>query len=147
MSESAPPPAPRAAVILLAGGRGRRAGFDLPKQLEQLGGKPVLQWSLNAFIAHPAISGGVLVANGDVMAAIGPLPADWLSADTVAEPPQSVGTDLVAPDERGNAAFLLVHDARRPGVGTALHDRLLAPPPTADAPTPTLPGPTTPLHH
>src|SRR3546814_16858886 len=92
MSESAPPPAPRAAVILLAGGRGRRAGFDLPKQLEQLGGTPVLQWSLNAFIAAPAISGGVLVANGDVMAAIVPMPEDWLSAaNRQAQSPERVG--------------------------------------------------------
>src|SRR3546814_16472520 len=145
MSESAPPPAPRAAVILLAGGRGRRAGFDLPKQLEQLGGKPVLQWSLNAFIAHPAISGGVLVANGDVMAAIGPLPEDWISADPGAERQQSVGNALAALDEWADEAFILVHDVARPGVGTDVIARLTPALPNADAANPTLPVPPPPL--
>src|SRR3546814_17254043 len=74
MSESAPPPVPPVAVVLLAGGRGTRAGFGRPKQLASLGRKPMLQWSLDAFAGHPAISGGVLVANDDVLAAFGPLP-------------------------------------------------------------------------
>ena len=85
MNESAPSVSPRVAVILLAGGQGTRAGFGLPKQLAMLGGKPVLRWSLDAFAAHPAIGGGVLVANYDVMAAIGELPDGWISADPGAE--------------------------------------------------------------
>src|SRR3546814_6101916 len=80
MSDSAPSPTPRVAVILHAGGRGRRAGFTQPKQLEPLGGKPVLRWSLDAFASHPAISAGVLVAGDDVVAAAGGLPAGWLAA-------------------------------------------------------------------
>ncbi len=143
MSESAPPPAPRAAVILLAGGQGIRAGFDRPKQLERLGGKPVLQWSLDAFIAHPRISGGVLVANGDVMAAIGPLPEDWISADPGAERQQSVGNALAALEDWEDEAFVLVHDAARPGVGKDVISRLLAALQTADAAIPTLPVPDT----
>ena len=143
MNESAPPPAPRVAVILLAGGLGRRAGFDRPKQLQQLGGKAVLQWSLDAFIAHPRISGGVLVANGDVMAAIGPLPEDWISADPGAERQQSVGNALAALDEWEDGAFILVHDAARPGVSREIIDRLLAALQTADAAIPTLPVPDT----
>ena len=56
----------------------------------------MLQWSLDAFAGHPAISGGVLVANDDVMAAIGPLSEDWISAHPGAERQQSVGNALAA---------------------------------------------------
>ena len=143
MSESAPPPVPPVAVVLLAGGRGTRAGFGRPKQLASLGRKPMLQWSLDAFAGHPAISGGVLVANDDVMAAIGPLPEDWISADPGAERQQSVGNALAALDGWEDEAFILVHDAARPGVSTDVIDRLLAALQTADAAIPTLPVPDT----
>ncbi len=143
MNESALPPAPRVAVILLAGGLGRRAGFDRPKQLQQLGGKAVLQWSLDSFAAHSAISGGVLVADGDVMRAIRPLPEGWISADPGAERQQSVGNALAALEEWEDEAFVLVHDAARPGVGKDVISRLLAALQTADAAIPTLPVPDT----
>lgn len=143
MTESAPSPAPPAAVILLAGGAGKRAGFSQPKQLEQLGGKPVLRWSLDAFAAHPAIGGGVLVANDDVMAAIGTLPDGWISADPGAERQQSVANALAALAGWEGEALILVHDAARPGVGGEVVDRLLAALRTADAAIPTLPVPDT----
>src|SRR3546814_9077662 len=110
MSESAPPPGPPVAVVLLAGGRGTRAGFGRPKQLASLGRKPMLQWSLDAFAGHPAISGGVLVANDAVMAAIGPLPEDWISADPGAARQPSVGTATAAPDGWAEEAGYLDHE-------------------------------------
>ncbi|HET6526029.1 bifunctional 2-C-methyl-D-erythritol 4-phosphate cytidylyltransferase/2-C-methyl-D-erythritol 2,4-cyclodiphosphate synthase [Sphingopyxis sp.] len=143
MTESALPPAPPVAVILLAGGTGKRAGFAQPKQLERLGGKPVLRWSLDTFAAHPAIAGGVLVANDDIMAAIGPLPDGWISADPGAERQQSVANALAALADRDDATLVLVHDAARPGVSGEVVDRLLAALRTADATIPTLPVPDT----
>lgn len=143
MAESAPSPLPRVAAVLLAGGRGARAGFDRPKQLEMLGGKPVLRWSLDALAGHPAISGGVLVANDEVRAAIGALPEGWICADPGAERQQSVGNALAALAGWEDEALILVHDAARPGVGGEVVDRLLAMLRTADAAIPTLPVPDT----
>ncbi|MBW8296962.1 bifunctional 2-C-methyl-D-erythritol 4-phosphate cytidylyltransferase/2-C-methyl-D-erythritol 2,4-cyclodiphosphate synthase [Sphingopyxis sp.] len=143
MTESAPPTTPRAMVILLAGGQGSRAGFAVPKQLATLGGKPVLRWSLNAFAAHPAIAGGVLVANDDVMAALGPLPDGWISANPGAERQQSVTNALIALADRDDAVPVLVHDAARPGVTIEVIDRLLAALNVAKAVIPTLPVPDT----
>lgn len=143
MAESLPSPFPRIGVILLAGGRGSRAGFDGPKQIETLGGKPVLRWSLDAFAAHPAILGGVLVANDDVMAAIGALPEGWISADPGAERQQSVANALTALADWDEDAIVLVHDAARPGVDADVIDRLIAALHESDAAIPTLPVPDT----
>ena len=143
MSESAPPPLPRVAVVLLAGGQGKRAGFDRPKQLAMLGGKPVLRWSLDAFAAHPAVAGGVLVAKDDVVTAVGGLQDAWISADPGAERQQSVGNALAALAGWGDDALVLVHDAARPGVTADVIDRLLAALGDAEAAIPTLPVPDT----
>ena len=143
MTESCPSPAPRVAAVLLAGGRGLRAGFDQPKQVETLGGKPVLQWSLDAFAAHPAIAGGVLVANRDVMAAIDGLPDAWISAGPGAERQQSVGNAIAALADWDDEALILIHDAARPGVTAEVIDRLLAALQSAEAAIPTLPVPDT----
>lgn len=143
MTESTPFPSPRIAVVLLAGGQGARADLGLPKQLAMLGGKSVLRWSIDAFSAHPAISSGVLVANGDVVTAVAPLPAGWISADPGAERQQSVANALAALTDWEDEALVLVHDAARPGVSTEVIDRLLAALRTAEAAIPTLPVPDT----
>ena len=143
MTESAPSLLPRVAVILLAGGRGTRAGLEGPKQLAMLGSKPVLRWSLDALASHPAIDGGVLVANDDVMAALGNLPDGWITADPGAERQQSVANALAGLADWGDGALVLVHDAARPGVTAAVIDRLLAALVDAEAAIPTLPVPDT----
>lgn len=147
MTESAPFATPRAMAILLAGGRGRRAGFVMPKQLAMLGGKPVLRWSLDAFAAHPAIDGGVVVGNDDVMAALGTLPDGWISAGPGEERQQSVANALAAMAHCDDAVPVLVHDAARPGVTADVIDRLLAALDIANAAIPTLPVPDTLVEH
>ena len=140
MPSSASLSSPRVAVLLLAGGKGARAGFDAPKQSMPLGGKTVLRWSLDAFAAHPAIAGGVLVAT-DAMA--GALPKGWTMAPPGAERQQSVANALAALGDWGDDAITLVHDAARPGVTAAVIDRLLAALERSDAAIPTLPVPDT----
>ena len=143
MNESALPLSPRVAVILLAGGRGARAGCARPKQLELLGGRTVLAWSLDAFAAYPRISRGVLVGDGDVMAAAAPLPDGWISAEPGPERQQSVANALAMLADWEDGAIVLVHDAARPGVGPEVIDRLLDALGNADAAIPTLPVPDT----
>src|SRR5580704_4785225 len=43
------------AAVVVAGGRGLRAGGDLPKQYRDLGGEPVIRPALSAFLDHPQI--------------------------------------------------------------------------------------------
>ena len=43
------------AALLLAGGRGMRAGGDIPKQYQKIAGKPILRRAVEAFLASPSI--------------------------------------------------------------------------------------------
>ena len=44
----------QATAIIAAGGRGRRLGAGAPKQLLELGGRPMLTWSVDAFLTCAA---------------------------------------------------------------------------------------------
>lgn len=48
-------------AIVLAGGVGKRMGSDVSKQYLEIGGKPVLYYSVEAFDRHPAIDEIVIV--------------------------------------------------------------------------------------
>ncbi|KTE38249.1 MULTISPECIES: 2-C-methyl-D-erythritol 2,4-cyclodiphosphate synthase [unclassified Sphingopyxis] len=118
MDESAPLSGPPTIVIiLLAGGRGARTGFAAPKQQAMLGGKPVLQWSLDALAAYP----GVLVSADEIA-----LPAGWKRAAPGAERQDSVARGLAALAGLDDDAVVLVHDSARPGVGRDVIARLIA---------------------
>jgi 2-C-methyl-D-erythritol 4-phosphate cytidylyltransferase/2-C-methyl-D-erythritol 2,4-cyclodiphosphate synthase len=104
----------RVTAIIAAGGSGRRLGAPVPKQLLDVGGRTVLQRSIDAFRSHPAI-GAVIVA----------VPVDLLNAP----PPWLQGVALVPGGERrqdsvanafravpGDVDVVLVHDAARPFV-------------------------------
>ena len=43
------------AAVIVAGGRGERAGGDLPKQYRRVLGEPVIRRTLRVFADHPAI--------------------------------------------------------------------------------------------
>lgn len=120
------PPDPRVAALVVAAGKGVRAGGDLPKQYALLGGKPVLRWSVEAFRRHPAIGPvHVVVAPGDEARAAGLL--DGLDV--------SIGAGGASRQEsvrRGLAQLapmqprqVLVHDAARPLLRAGLIDRVL----------------------
>jgi 2-C-methyl-D-erythritol 4-phosphate cytidylyltransferase / 2-C-methyl-D-erythritol 2,4-cyclodiphosphate synthase len=44
------------AAVIVAGGSGLRAGGELPKQYQLIGGKPVIRWTLEAFLSHPLVT-------------------------------------------------------------------------------------------
>jgi 2-C-methyl-D-erythritol 4-phosphate cytidylyltransferase/2-C-methyl-D-erythritol 2,4-cyclodiphosphate synthase len=53
------------AVLIVAAGRGSRAGDGLPKQYRTLGGKPVLTRTLEAFLAHSDVKHTTVVIHPD----------------------------------------------------------------------------------
>jgi CTP:molybdopterin cytidylyltransferase MocA len=52
------------AVLVVAAGKGERAGGAVPKQYAPLLGKPILRWTVEAFARHPRVT--------SVQVAIGP---------------------------------------------------------------------------
>src|SRR4051812_42792830 len=112
-------------ALIVAAGKGERAGGDVPKQFRRLGGKPVLRWAVESLIRHPAVqSTRVVVADGQQDKAGEVL--DGLDVGELitggAERADSVRAGLSAID----ADAVLVHDAARPFCPPAVVDRLLA---------------------
>lgn len=126
--------APAVAALIVAAGRGLRAGADAPKQYQQLGGMPVLCRTLAPFLAESAIDTVLVVIgigdNARYDEAIHRFPE---SARTRLGPPveggetrqDSVRAGLEALAARGFAGHVLVHDAARPIVSAALIQRAL----------------------
>lgn len=117
-------------VVVPAAGGGTRAGLALPKQYAPIAGKPMLRWTLERLLAHPQLSGAMVVlAASD---------ARWPGWREIAGKPVRTaigGVDRAASVRAGLDAlashvgpddWVLVHDAARPCVGGEEIDALLA---------------------
>ena len=123
------------AVILVAAGRGIRAGGDLPKQWQMLGARPVAAHALQVFAKHPRIDHIVVVANPEDHAAQY-LP-DVQIVDGGATRQASVMAGLTAIE--GQFDLVLIHDAARPMVTAQIIDRVLDALATSQGAAPALP--------
>lgn len=132
MSERAPAagrPKPLVAAVIVAAGRGERAGAEHgPKQYRRLGGKAVLARALEPFLSHPAISDVALVihpADRDLLRTACPaLPAYVQVVEGGATRQESVRLGLRAL-HASEPGIVLIHDAARPFVTPALLDAVL----------------------
>jgi len=103
---------PRLAVLIVAAGKGERAGTALPKQYERLGGQPMLRRTVQAFQGYPV---QVVIGQGqDALASEAlkglSLPASVTGGATRQESVR-LGLEALAKDEPD---FVLIHDAARP---------------------------------
>jgi 2-C-methyl-D-erythritol 4-phosphate cytidylyltransferase/2-C-methyl-D-erythritol 2,4-cyclodiphosphate synthase len=126
----------RVAAIIVAGGRGNRAGPDAPKQWQPLLGRRVIDWSIEAFSAHAAVTDIVVVAAPEV----GPPAAGqrFVRAEPGETRTQSVLSGLAALDLPQDS-IVLIHDAARPGIDAATITALIEALASADAAAPALP--------
>ncbi|WP_096785770.1 bifunctional 2-C-methyl-D-erythritol 4-phosphate cytidylyltransferase/2-C-methyl-D-erythritol 2,4-cyclodiphosphate synthase [Rhodobacter sp. CZR27] len=111
------------AAIIVAAGRGTRAGGSLPKQWQALAGRPVLAHSLDRFRAAPGVSRVVLVIHPDDRdraLALGGVELVEGGATRDASVRNALealaGTDVTR---------VLIHDGARPLVSQALIARLI----------------------
>lgn len=116
----------KTAAVIVAAGRGTRAGPGAPKQWRSLASRRVADWTLAAFDAHPAIAEIVLVYHRDDLAEVQTLAATTpLSlchgAQTRAG---SVAAGLTAIKDP-TVTHVLIHDVARPCVTLEVIDRVL----------------------
>ena len=115
-------------MILVAAGRGVRAGGSKPKQLLDLGGQTMLRRSVVACDAHPDVTELVVVLPAELVndgpALVGETRARCLVVAGGERRQDSVRAGFAA--VRDDAHIVLVHDAARPFVPRAVIDRVLA---------------------
>ena len=119
---------PRTAAIIVAAGRGERAGGALPKQFQPLFGAPMLRRSAAAFAQRTDIETITVVAAHDHLA----YTTEMLHGMRIAAPirggatrQDSVRLGLESLRDR-SPDFVLIHDAARPLVSQALIARVIA---------------------
>ena len=106
-------------AIIVAAGRGTRAGGDLPKQWQMLNGQPVLAHTLAAFAGLQR----VLVIHPDDRARAEAIAGDAQIVEGGATRDASVMNALLALEGRG-VAHVLIHDGARPLVSAAVINRV-----------------------
>lgn len=110
-------------AIIVAAGRGERAGGGVPKQYREIGGEPVLLRTLRVFSAHERIGPVVTVIAPDAEARFQQLAPGEAWTHGGATRTASVNAGLKALHGTGCTA-VMVHDAARPFVSPGLIDRL-----------------------
>jgi len=129
------------AALIVAAGKGDRAGGAVPKQFAPLGGKAVLAHSVDAFLAHPDIDVTCLVIGEHQQDLAREALGDRAVAAIViggAERQDSVRAGLSALADHG-VSKVLIHDAARPFLSADVIDRLIAALDTSAGVVPALP--------
>lgn len=115
------------AALIVAAGRGTRAGAGAPKQWRPLAGRRVADWTLEALAEHPEVDQVMVVVHPDDVAQL----ADWSSHPKVrhcfggATRDQSVQNGLQAL-EGFAVRKVMVHDVARPCLSASLISDLIA---------------------
>ncbi len=117
----------RTAAILVAAGRGLRAGGSGPKQYREIGGQTVIFRAMQAFCRHPDVFAVQPVVNPDDAAVF-----NAAVAGLRYQPPTHGGATRQASVHAGLEALaaekpdiVLIHDAARPFVTTAVISRAI----------------------
>jgi 2-C-methyl-D-erythritol 4-phosphate cytidylyltransferase/2-C-methyl-D-erythritol 2,4-cyclodiphosphate synthase len=140
-------PIGRTVAIIVAAGKGERAGGGIPKQFRPLAGRSVLARAVEAFARHPGIDSAVLVlGDGQQQAAVSALSGgaspsfalpDFVTGGATRRLSVRAGLEHIA--ARGGADRVLIHDAARPLLPAVVIDRLLAALDSAAGAVPVLP--------
>lgn len=119
-------------AVVLAGGVGKRLGADKPKQFLPLGGRTLVEWSVDVFDRHPAIDEVAVVVHPDWRTEMEALQArnGWRKLtrliDGGAERYMSSLNAIMAYLDYPDETNLLLHDAARPLLPAAVVDRVTA---------------------
>jgi 2-C-methyl-D-erythritol 4-phosphate cytidylyltransferase len=117
-------------AVVLAGGVGERLGAGRPKQLLEVGGRPILAHAIGAFDGHPGVAEVLVVMAAGHVRAAAALAAAFRKVSGVIEGgatrTASSAAALTTLAGRPDGTRVLFHDAARPFVDRAVIDRTLA---------------------
>ncbi len=114
------------AAIIVAAGRGLRAGGELPKQWRQIGGRAIIEHTIAAFQNVPEISPIVVVLNADDMDHRAEFEARGLQVVAGGESRSASVLSGLYALKNGNVRNVLIHDAARPCISPRLIGEIIA---------------------
>ncbi|MFG2089269.1 MULTISPECIES: 2-C-methyl-D-erythritol 4-phosphate cytidylyltransferase [unclassified Spirillospora] len=121
--------ATRTVAVVLAGGVGERMGAGRPKQLIDVGGRPILAHAIDAFDTHPGIGEVVVVMAAGHLREAAAAAAPFRKTTAVIEGGDtrtaSTAAALRTLAGRPDDVRVLFHDAARPFVDHPVIDRVL----------------------
>lgn len=119
----------RITALIVAAGSGSRLAAPVPKAFLDLGGRPLLAWSLAVFQAHPSIDRIVLLAPEARLEEARRIAAGFPKVAAVepggARRQDTVSAGLRSAGPGAKEDIVLVHDAARPFVTAPLIDRVV----------------------
>lgn len=132
----------KTAALIVAAGRGARAGGERPKQYQVVGGRSVLRKTIKCFVDRTDLSSILVVIHPDdldlfIKATEGlPKNIDYVFGDTTRTGSVHSGLKALA---QSNPDLVLIHDAARPFVSTDIIDGVIRKLETYDAALPGIP--------
>lgn len=112
------------AAIIVAAGRGTRAGGEVPKQWRQIAGNSVAAHTVQAFRAHPAVSQIVLVIHPDDHAFADPIQGvTFVHGGATRDASVHAGLQALVADAPDR---VLIHDVARPLVSDQVIHNVIA---------------------
>ena len=124
------------AAIIVAAGRGTRAGSALPKQWHPLLGRRVIDWTLDAFRNHPDIDKICVVLHPDDIETANLNDVILTTGGATRDASVKNGLDALVSDAPGH---VLIHDAARATISDAVISDVIHALATHDAAAPALP--------
>ncbi|MEM6626340.1 MAG: bifunctional 2-C-methyl-D-erythritol 4-phosphate cytidylyltransferase/2-C-methyl-D-erythritol 2,4-cyclodiphosphate synthase [Pseudomonadota bacterium] len=128
-------------AILVAAGRGARAGRATPKQYRNFLGRPLLRWSADALSGHDKIDRLIVAVGKDYFAVAADMLGDIGNVDIVTggvERSETVKLALETVAAGNPPDYVLIHDAARPGLSASMIDALIQTLSETDAAAPAL---------
>ena len=122
-------------AIVVAAGRGSRAGDGLPKQYRDIGGRPLLAWTLERFLSHRGVDRVLCVIHPDDLALYRDAMASLPNVEALMEPAYGGATrqisvrqalESLAGRPHAESTLCLIHDGARMFASHDLIDRAIA---------------------
>lgn len=112
-----------ATAVIVAAGRGLRAGGGMPKQYQEVAGRKVLEWTENRFATHPGIDRIILVTHPDELDYVASL--NIHAATQIVPGGATRAASVRAGLEHAPDGVVLIHDVARPCVSAELITRVI----------------------